>query len=620
MKIAAFCLALASAPVTQAAIEFVWCPLFDRGAGVNHLDNVNRCAPGGLPLNDVQNLPDVRIYGNGYEGSLSTAIAPAIQNAYNKGVRVIDLPFVYGVQVWNKTTSVWADEQIAGFKWLEAVEKFNSTRALADKVRVRIRFQATAQTLFVYTIDYLPRRTGLAVVTGLPATEPGFGAWQRDGKASNLIPDLANPKIREAIGTYARNILTEAKTIAKTTTIESMTLVFDGGGETSLLPISTESIPYGFRDRLPFNQLWKLEDKAKWFQGRTLLINTTLKAFATQVHAQNSRLDGTGPAVKAAIFYQTWPGDGYFRGAFDFSSLLDGTGIDLVHHSMHPIQLPYYSGEAATRTSTREDAAIQTSELGSFLSVNKRKANITYAFDAEYSWPWYNFTNNEEKIDYVSRKITDQNATGFKNQADGSIRYGANGTTFCNWSRYDMEKGLYRPSDPLFPTGSTATAFDKVLSTTAKTSLGGTAALGPATRAIFISTMGKMLAEIDGVEGKTPEAVAAYPGSKYYKGWFAAFGISPFNERIDFITDKMLLKYPSLLSDYTEIFMPFETSKSVDAAIFNVFEAATDANKAKIRFQMAKDNGLTQLQTYDMWKFKVRVFTGLNTFANGILF
>lgn len=84
---------------------------------------------------------------------------------------------------------------------------------------------------------------------------------------------------------------------------------------------------------------------------------------------------------------------------------------------------------------------------------------------------------------------------------------------------------------------------------------------------------------------------------------------------MDIITDGMLLKYPSLLSDYSEIYLPYETSKTVDVAVYKVLDAATDANKAKIKFQMAKNDGLTQLRGYDVWKSKVRVYNGMSQFA-----
>lgn len=203
------------------------------------------------------NLPDATIYGANFESSLSGAIAPALQNAYNKGVRVIDIPFLFGsafpTTPLTEQNSLYPNEQVNGVKWLKAVESFNSKQTVvANKFRVRIRFLAYASNLWVYAQYYLPGRLGLGTVSGLPALQDDYGALQANGQRSLLIPDLSNAKIRQAIGVYAKNIISEAKKIATTTTIESMTLILDAGGETSLFPIDGEVMPYGFRTQQPF--------------------------------------------------------------------------------------------------------------------------------------------------------------------------------------------------------------------------------------------------------------------------------------------------------------------------------------------------------------------------------
>lgn len=615
---------VASAGLAQAAIEFIWSPLFDRNAGSVHLDNILRSQTG-----ETMNLPDVTIYTKAeFETKLPDGIAAALAKAWSRGVRVIDLPFTYGGNVWDRTKSMWGNHQVNGAAWIAAIEKYNKPKAAADRFRLRIRFEARAQTLFVYTYEYLPNRTGrgLGTVSGLPTVEAGFGAWTADGLPSAYIPDLANPKIREAIGVYAVNIFDEARALTPSTAIEGMTLVWDAGGETSLLSDPNakpkpELVPYGFRNRIPYFHPAKVEERMEWMRNRTTQVNLTLKAFAAKIHTRKT-LPGGATTAKAGIFYQAWPGDHIVRGTFELQHLLDGTGIDMVHHSMPPTQLPLFTGDPNVRMTTQGDAAIQSTEIGSFMQIHKLKGGSSFSWDTEYSWPWYEEDGTESFI-YDSWMIRDAKATAFRNQALGAIKYGAIASTFCNWTRYDMEKGLFRPNTngEKFPTDNLNSAeFDKILSSAGKTALGNTAPLGAAKKAIYFSTAGRMLLELRASQLAIPTDDPDFPAFKYYRNWFTDFNINPYNERVDIITDKLLIKYPTLLSDYTEIYFPYETSWQVDWATFKVLEAATAANKAKIRFQMQRHATLTQLNLYETWRSKVYVQVDRPSFRAGILY
>lgn len=578
-------------PRQVRAVGMVWAPLYDQFAQrslesfqvrfFNHPD---------FPLGQGRNSTREKIRGS-------------LDAAHQRGIRTLDIQFFltrdlvqedYGrayADTDGSRPSAW-DRSIPGFAdatqdWLEAVAAFNHAHA-ADPFRVRLRVSAQATYLYYVYRTLKPYRTRLAKeIPGknvrsrfrdLPLDpcfeKPLMGDSCRktssvpmdyyrsrngDGALSPLVPNLANPPIRAAIAGWAKLAIDETeKLLGCDGAIQEVSLALDAGYESSLFIDDGGGVAaIGSK---PYRADSDPENRMAFFRDREGYLKKTYQAFADAVHARRN-LDGT--PIMAGIFQQTHHLDGRSRGTFDLYGLLKGSGIDVLHHTHPP--MPY-------------DQCLMLAAFSA--SVAKR---LGIAFDTEFSWAHF---GGPGFLEWHQELLTPANAACFLQQAQAGIRYGASDLVYCNWAMHDI---LSPPADPAWKAiiggkmgapGGTARpdGFD------------GTQPFPPRARyAIYISDWGRMECEEAKVRKRYEQACDVHT----YMDWFREFGLSGtllsqgplFTERIDILTDAMLLEAGMDLSGYEAVFLPKQTSGRVDGRVRRRLAGLTAGIKARFRVQ-----------------------------------
>jgi hypothetical protein len=152
------------------------------------------------------------------------------------------------------------------------------------------------------------------------------------------------------------------------------------------------------------------------------------------------------------------------------------------------------------------------------------------------------------------------------------------------------------PAQQPFPTASSISDWNVIYSQNAVTALtNNTPAInaGSQPRAIYISTVGKMWYETTGGFGA---------GYGQFLKWFTHFGLAPEANSVDIITDAMIIDNPAILDNYTEIYLPYETSRYVDYKVSKILVTRSSSVKGKFRYQTQPDQLLVNMaQNLNNW-------------------
>lgn len=611
-------------PCLTFSLDKAWSPTYDQNAHKWYAYSANT-----TPLR--QNHPIFEL--NQDAGFRYGKIKEAMVSAYARGLKIIDVPY-YTTNPAPFSGNAAKDAYLASFDvssrdWIQAANEINSTITDGDYVKLKIRIN--------FQFDYLdnpffwsyPLGSGPTGVHTIP-----HAINESTGNQDPQVLDIANSTIRGYLGTWTLKVLDAVNAqVSSRTKVTEVSLALTGAGESDLYTDgSVLSLSTG---RYPRSTTFFAE-KVQFYQSRENMLNLLYKDFATKVKAYaGTRVNN----LKAAVFFQSWPFDGRSRGGFDLYRMLKGTGIDALHYT----QLPFYYHQSLMATAFSASVA---SRLG-------------IPFDTEFTWAHFHRGQPDDNIDvnisppsmiaddsygiYYHRyylavdpatvqghivpetttpinlaiQSTNIRALRFFYQAQAGLQYGAHGITWANWTMQEM---LSPPVSPewqkvIGPAAADSAYLQELKNVTPLPY--GTNRIG-----IYISTIGRMQCEEEQAIGGTG-ASPCHLGT--YLDWFPQFGLYDgslnsviLREKIDVITDAMIKdKGISILNAYGTLYVPFETSRLVDAAIYN--QLKTYAGPAVFRRQTAKNS--RTFENLSTWLSKASAFTacgsGNGTFSQG---
>ncbi|HKP94418.1 MAG TPA: hypothetical protein VJ385_01555 [Fibrobacteria bacterium] len=539
-------------------------------------------------------------------------INASLAAAYAKGIRVIDIFFFQSRAMIDPGYVApeqipWAD---ATEDWLSAVDTFNNGHT-SDPFRLRIRVQAWSTNLYYSLRTKTPYNVPSAISQYadmpfdpcfhiLSSTDACFSSSSLDKyyyksltqdavNGDGLLaftPNLANPVMRNRIRTYVETVIDEVKNLTgSNTVIEQVSLSLDPGNESSIMGMDNKMISFS---NGKYDPNGSFRSKINFFRNREFFLKETYKIFSDAVHGKSNH--NTAIPIKSSVFFQAWVMDGRTRGSFDLYALLNGTGIDALHHTTWPD-----GGYNAHLKGVAYSASI-ASRLG-------------MEFDTEFSWAHFDrsIVLNSAPMVWSASKLTDQNAQDFFSQAKAGIEYGAHGFTYAGWTMHEITTPPYvfqsapfyyqpRPDwkriiggiGPSFPPGI---PYDD----SHLTDPGGLLTIanwttpGPSTRkAIYISTIGRIECEEEQANPSTVDGVPCNWG--IYLEWFDELATTYASEKVDIITDGMILANPGIFDDYAQVYVPFETSKKIETKVFNLLNQLGSGTKAKFAYQTSGTN------------------------------
>lgn len=155
---------------------------------------------------------------------------------------------------------------------------------------------------------------------------------------------------------------------------------------------------------------------------------------------------------------------------------------------------------------------------------------------------------------YNAHLRSDDNARSFLAQARAGLKFGAAGVTYANWTTGDLREPPETPDwqaiiGPREPSDAHLHGAGGLFSPPHSTPL------GPARRAIYLSTAGKLRCQQAGT--------CRFPD---YLQWFDDFGLTTeiASHQVDVLTDGMVRS--GSLSQYDAIYLPYETALAIDEA------------------------------------------------------
>ena len=460
-----------------------------------------------------------------------------------------------------------------GQVWLDEVEKYNVNRLTGDFIKVHLRVPAQGRLQELR----LTNPTAYADLVNIPTS-----IRECDGRLNDALPDLGNPTIRRYIGLFTQQVITGAKTRLPSgrTKIQEVTLVMDSAGESSIWgdeagnSSCTNQVPFSSfsNARYPHGQAFR--ERANYFYQREIPLKQTYREFASAVTKADA-------AIKPAVFLQTWAMDGRMRGSFDLYELVKGTGVKVIHHTTFPNLGPGggYLTQEQHRITTAYTATIA--------------AKSGLEFDTEFSWAHYAPAGSAASFPWTGsippdlNTMVPGNAQSFFRQAVAGFKFGATGMAYCNWAMQSI-------NFPPYTSGTTFTHPDWVkmighninsqtASSTHLTVGGGlltstnTTALPAASKAVYISTLGRLDCEESG----------SCLGVGVLWGWFNYFGLTAEvnSRKVDIITDGMVRDGKVNWDSYAYVYVPFQTSNYTESAVLDILKRLPQANKDKFYFQ-----------------------------------
>jgi hypothetical protein len=602
-----FILPLSFASAVWCQKEVVWADLLDQNG--QFWQQACDQSPGACGHYTDINPPDFPL-GQTNDQS-KTKILNAIQIAYKKGVRVIDVIFDCTVdEASNPPKPALLLYANRGQNWVKAVDDFNKSTSVVAGQYLKLRLR-------------LPADLNAAAELGGYTVKKAVSEY---GGIDGNIPDLGDADMRNRIAQSVDREIADVKNlVSPVTLIESVALTFDIGGETSLYPVIVDLPAPGFCNRisfganrypLPSQVSNSLQARARFYRLREADLKRMLTQFAATVKARD-------PSIKPAVFFQGWSlGDGVVRGSFDLYGLLNGTGVKVLHHTIWPLFNNVTGYPNLTRTDHAEAVAY---------SASVAKA-LGIEFDTEFSWPWYKGSlPGQESSRWPgptppnATTLPTGNAIAFYNQAVAGFGYGASGFIYANWPTTLFSFSTLEFSCSFSCTVATEPHWKNLIGEDSRmglpfndshlhTSSGLLSspqidALPEATKAIYVSSLGRFgceeLATVnDPSLGTTP--CGAYSDRTYWN-WFTQFGLSSnmTRQKVDFITDGMIMDNKVNWSKYSAIFLPFEVSQLTEKSVVAKIDALPSSTKACFKVQPSL--GSTSFQDYAYWKAATHV-------------
>lgn len=588
--------------------ELVWAPILDQQvqqyqqACLYDPSRASDCAK----FNEL-NHPDFPL---GQDNPTSiTKINTAIRTAYSKGVRVIDV--LYDLKVADAPALVATSVDLKcyaqrGENWVKAVEDFNTSPNVVGSQYIKLRLRV---------------ESNLNVAAALGGFTVKRAVSEYGGGSDPIIPDLSDSDMRNRIQQNLNRTISSAKALLTSgrTIIESVALIVDAGGESSLFGFAPNPAPADFCNRISFTDnrypavtdvVNSINRRARYYQIRERDYKLMLTQSASTIHA----LD---PSIKAAVFFQGWNvGDGAIRGSFDLYGLLKGTGIQVLHHTIYPV-FPYMPGYPTVTLEEHAEAVAYSASIARALGIE---------FDTEFSWPHYHMdAKGNESLDWPGPNPPDittlpwWNAYSFYDQAVAAFGYGASGFTYANWP---MTVFSYTATKPYIPGSSVLVTYPdwwsiiggdiRTIDPINDSHLYGSDGLlvspqtdpfHDATKAIYISSLGRFGCE----ERQTvsdPSLGATTCGTlsdKVYWNWFTSFGLEGTMtlSQVDIITDAMIADNKVTWSKYSEIYIPFEVSQLAESRVLARIDALPSSTKNLIKVQTGHNS--SNFQTYSYW-------------------
>lgn len=556
----------------SAALDKVWDPFLDYWTQIHY-----EITP------DVEDSYHHPLFTtNQSEGKRTTLISMAVQNAYDRGLKIIDIPFITASPApapypGDGDAAFLSAFNVTSLDWLRAVDDFNQFVSNGDYLKVRIRVNCRA--LEMQNVYYYSFPSQSAAPAGVKTIPLAYN--ESKNAADGEVMDLANSTVRGYMVDWTKKVLDCVHAnVSDRTKVQEVALILEASGESdsfgdgNLTSYSCSRYPGAGAP---------LAEKLNYFRGKETYLKKMYTDFAAAVHGY--QFGGVNKGLKAAIFFQTWAFDGRERGAFDLFNVMNGSGIDKLHHTQFP---QFYD---------------QSIEATAFSASVADKLGIR--FDTEFSWAHYHdntdvdITPPGSDILYYNPlylSVTDQTLNGyiipgttnpinvhvsssnlradkFHFQAKAGLQNGANGVTFATWTMQEMASApdspnwlrIVGPPDP----DSAYLAAPLGYKTISQLPY-------PANKvAIYVSTVGRMNCEEETALGKSDGCSLG----DYYR-WFINFGLydggpsSPIlNSRVDILTDQMIKsKGTALLDQYQTIYAPFETSKLVNSSVYRLLK------------------------------------------------
>jgi hypothetical protein len=588
-------LSLPCAPPPSAA-ELVWAPL---------LDQFSQRELEGMHRNPFEH-PDFPVGQD--RKTTREKIARALIVAHGKGIRIIDVEFFMGrdqvepaygrpYSPADPARPPIADSTLDGLAncgedWVRAVAVFNAAHPKAP-LKLRLRIAAHAYHLHWVLRTLKPHAAGLPTedwragrirsrFKDMPfdqcfeIPDPGdpcysvsqvpgdyYRARDATGRFNRTVANLANPAVRSAIARWtSMNVQTVKAMTGPGTVIEEVSLALDAGWETGLFLDDGGGVA-GFGSKV-YAADSSLAWKAGFYRDREAALKESIKAFATAAHAERNH---DGSRIRAGVFQQTHHLDGRSRGTFDLYDLLKGSGADVLHHTHPPV------GDARWNLAWAAYSATVAGKLG-------------IDFDTEFSWAHF---GGPALLVWKQEFVTEDNANRFLMQAKAGLRYGASAVVFANWTMHDIMKPPRNAAwQSLIGSPEGAPGMEYLRG---KGGLLDAAPFkGPARRALYVSTMGRL--ECEEAKAKNPAAPEGCD-ARTYQAWFGLLGLrgllpglGPLETgRIDILTDGMIRDGKADWNGYDWVYLPYHTSRSIDRDILTRLQALPAALKERFRHQ-----------------------------------
>ena len=605
---------LMAVPVVCFPLEKVWNPGFDQSAQM-WLDYSGNTAewPNYHPWFRRNGLTADQRYAY---------IQDAVLRAYQKGLKVIDIPYFTADPDPTAPEDAGKSEYLKSYvrasrDWINAVNAVNAGIPNGDYIKLRIRINAQYNFMgnpYNYTFPQgsRPDQKGELI----------HAMRQIDSQQSGHSLDIADQGVRNHIIAWTRKVLNAVNNqLTDRTMVTEVSLALSGEGESDLWEPSENPSMLRLKTGWFPTTTPMFTEKVHFFRTREDMLNLMYKDFGAAVNSFTaSRMSG----LKAGVFYQNWAFDSRLRGGFDLYRMLQGTGIARLHFTENPqwyahsLMFTAYSASIAARLGIKFDTEFSWAHIhlrnqdGSAGIDDNIAENISPGNMMRYDIHWMDVVANTLQnytpewspgTSWPQLHVGSSNirAQRFFYQAQAGLQYGATSVVWANWCMRDVmdappSPDWYNVIGGARPTGSpNDSAWLSAMKSVAVLPYGANR------KAMYIGTVGRMQCEEEkaiGGTGAAPCDALTYIRWFYNAGWYydANSLSSPLlNERIDIITDAMLKdKGLGILNSYGTVFIPYETSRLVDADLYNRLKyfAATAAIKRQTGPNVTATEGL----------------------------
>ena len=556
MYIRSLGLILLSSAVLQAQRKASYAPIFDQSVQMLYEFCIGNPSTNNCSADDPFGHPD---YGpNQSSYNRQTIINEAVETAYRKGIRSLDVEFMSSPSTQpNRVVPPTTAEQSynyaqteMGLKWILAANRLNTSSltlnssGVRDPMRLRIRVRINRNSV---TSNYF--RTGKNGTS--PSSPAPLVIYEENahGAGENQL-DFGTTAVRDYISGYTRHVLDGVMSVRHANTpIEYVFPWFDNHGESCMWPTDNVSLTSYSNARYPGAGA-TFPSKVNYFKNKQATLRDLYVRFANAVSGY--AYQGVAQNLKPAVIFQAHMLDGRLRGAFDLVSLLKGTGMKYIYHT----QPPLFFGQSIRHVAVTASAA----------------HHLGIAFGTEFSWA--HFPGNPAGCAGESganlcwdasylRTSDDIYADMFYFQALSAFRYGAAGMNYANWTGHDIilppdaqkwDNVIGKPD----PASWNSTHLTRAGSATVPPGLFTYSTWPAPGKAIYLSTLGRIHCE----ENRTCNAGT-------YQGWFDSFSLPYMNERVEILTDQMIkdMTLNTLVGRYSKICIPYETSFYTDPTV-----------------------------------------------------